>query len=182
MIFFKLLFTLPSLSEIFINPVTNSVWKEGDKLKRLQLAKTLEVIAIEKADALYNGSLTNAFINDIQNYGGIVTKEDLLQYSVVWDKAEKSNLLDGISVYSSPLPGSGVILNFMLNILNGFIPNYSVSSFHRIIESFKYGYAKRTDMGDIAFEEQIKPVSFYILFNNLLLINTVSDGRQSYRC
>lgn len=150
----------PSLSEIFINPVTNSVWKEGDKIKRVKLAKTLEIIAIEKADALYNGSLTNDFIKDIQSYGGIITKEDLLQYEVVWDKAEKSELLDGFTVYSSPLPGSGIILNFMLNILNGFIPNYSVSSFHRIIESFKYGYAKRTEMGDVRFEEQIKPVSF----------------------
>lgn len=121
----------------------------------------MEIIAIEKADALYNGSLTNDFINDIQNFGGIVTKEDLLQYSVIWDKAEKSNLLDGISVYSSPLPGSGVILNFMLNILNGFIPNYSVNSFHRIVESFKYGYAKRTEMGDVLFEKQIQPVSFW---------------------
>ena len=67
-------------SEILIDSRTNSVWKEGDVYKRLKLADTLEVIQKEKADALYNGSLTDVFINDIQELGGIITKEDLAEY------------------------------------------------------------------------------------------------------
>lgn len=48
----------------------------------------------------------------------------------------------------------------MLNILNGFIPDMSIKSLHRIMEAFKYGYAERTQLGDIRFEEhRVKPVS-----------------------
>lgn len=157
----------PSLKEVFVNPETNLVYKEGDIMKRLKFAETLETIAIENSDALYNGSLTDGFIDDVQNAGGILTKEDLQNYSVLWGEPVKSKLVGGFSVYSVPLPGSGVILNFMLNIINGFIPDLSINSFHRMIESFKYAYAERTKLGDIQFEEHVRPVSsqhFWIKF------------------
>uniref|UniRef100_A0A1B0CWE2 Gamma-glutamyltransferase n=1 Tax=Lutzomyia longipalpis TaxID=7200 RepID=A0A1B0CWE2_LUTLO len=74
------IYSVPSLREIYINPETNTTWQQGDRIKRLQLAQTLEVIAAEGVDALYNGTLTKGFIEDIQNFGGIVTEEDLLEY------------------------------------------------------------------------------------------------------
>lgn len=67
-------------SEIFINPLTNDVWKLGDKIKRPVLANTLEIIAREGADALYNGSLTKSFVKDIQDFNGIITEEDMHNY------------------------------------------------------------------------------------------------------
>lgn len=72
----------PSLREIFINPVNNQPWKEGDKIKRLKLAESLEIVANEGANAMYskNGSLLHAILNDIQSFGGIITEEDFLQY------------------------------------------------------------------------------------------------------
>lgn len=72
----------PSLKEVFINPDTNHTWRQGDVLKRLRLAETLTKIAEEGADALYsrNGSLLRPFVEDIQNFGGIITEEDLLNY------------------------------------------------------------------------------------------------------
>lgn len=47
----------------------------------MKLAETLEAIARDGADALYNGVLTDGFVKDIQSLGGIVTKEDLLNYT-----------------------------------------------------------------------------------------------------
>lgn len=71
----------PSLREIFINPKTNKAWELGQKVKREQLAKSLEIIAIEGADAIYNnGSLAKILIDDIRKFGGIITEEDLLDY------------------------------------------------------------------------------------------------------
>jgi len=67
-------------SEILINKETNSVWKEGDKYKRLKLAETLELIRDSDASVLYNGALTESFVKDIQDLGGIVTKEDMNEY------------------------------------------------------------------------------------------------------
>lgn len=69
-----------SLREVFVNPATNDTYKEGDYVKRLKLAETLEVIAAEGADALYNGSLTEKFVNDINENGGIITVQDLNNY------------------------------------------------------------------------------------------------------
>ena len=66
--------------EIFINKNTNSVWKEGDKYKRLKLAETLELIRDSDASVLYNGTLTESFVKDIQDLGGIITKEDMNEY------------------------------------------------------------------------------------------------------
>jgi len=67
-------------SEILINKDTNSVWIEGDKYKRLKLADTLEMIRDYKAAVLYNGMLTESFVTDIQDLGGIITKEDMNEY------------------------------------------------------------------------------------------------------
>jgi len=67
-------------SEILINKDTNSVWKEGDKYKRLKLAETLELIRDSDASVLYNGTLTESFVKDIQDLGGIITKEDMNEY------------------------------------------------------------------------------------------------------
>lgn len=56
------------------------VFKEGDIIKRPQLAETLRIIQKEGADALHNGSLLERFVKDIQNDGGILTEEDMRQY------------------------------------------------------------------------------------------------------
>lgn len=57
-------------------------------------------------------------------------------------------------MYSTPAPTSGPILSFIINIISGYkYLDYSALSFHRIIEAFKYGYAKRTELGDPAFLE-----------------------------
>ena len=71
----------PSLREIFIDPKTNKSWILGQKVKREKLAKSLEIIAIEGADAIYNnGSLAKGLVDDIRKLGGIITEEDLLDY------------------------------------------------------------------------------------------------------
>ena len=58
----------------------------------------------------------------------------------------------GLKLYSVPPPGSGIILAFILNIME----NYDVQTsdiedpllYHRLIESFKYAYAYRSQIGD----------------------------------
>lgn len=52
-----------------------------------------------------------------------------------------------------PLPGSGNVLNYMLNILDGYDDlNVNDSlSWHRIVESMKHGYGLRTQLGDPSF-------------------------------
>jgi len=141
-----------TLSEIFINKNTNSVWKEGDKYKRLKLAETLKLIRDSDASVLYNGTLTAGFVQDIQDLGGIITEEDMNEYQVKWTEPVTAQLKNNITLHSVPPPGSGVIVTLILNILNGMIPHENnVTTYQRITEAFKYGYGKRTQLGDPDF-------------------------------
>ncbi|XP_063704407.1 scoloptoxin SSD14-like [Culicoides brevitarsis] len=150
----------PSLREVFINPETNQTWREGDILKRPKLAETLQKIANEGADALYskNGTLLKTFVDDIKYFGGIITEEDLVSYSVEWGSPDKALLQNGekeLTLHSHGLPGAGSILTLILHIINGYKLDESSLSYHRIIESFKFGYALRTKLADKRFVEGI---------------------------
>lgn len=66
--------------EVFIKPGTSETYKEGEKLKRERLADTLDTIAREGADAIYNGSLTKVLVDDMRKYGSIITEQDFHNY------------------------------------------------------------------------------------------------------
>lgn len=61
---------------------------------------------------------------------------------------------DEHTLYSVPLPGSGSVLAFILNMLRDWVGKHSDAPtgsnlyWHRVIETFKYAYAKRTGLGD----------------------------------
>ena len=67
--------------EIFFNPKTNDTWNEGDYYKRETLAKTLEKIALNGADEFYTGETGMNFVHDIQKAGGIISMDDLKNYT-----------------------------------------------------------------------------------------------------
>lgn len=69
-----------STRELYVNPVTGEVWKEGEYITEPTMAKTLDIIAEEGPQAIHNGSLTARLVQDIQSHGGIVTEEDLRNY------------------------------------------------------------------------------------------------------
>ena len=55
-------------------------------------------------------------------------------------------------MHTAPLPGSGILLSFMLNILDRLLPapNEKVM-WQRLAETFKWAYAKRTELEDPSF-------------------------------
>lgn len=159
----KFIFAEPSMREIFINPETNDVWRAGDRMKRLKLAETLEIIAEEGADTMYtvNGTIAKLFVKDIQEAGGIITIEDLVRYEAEWKAPILTKLKGNHTMYSVPLPASGLVLSLILKMLNGVEPFQSVDYYHQMIEIFKFAYAKRTLFGDVQFNE-----SFINQFSN----------------
>ncbi|KAJ8722020.1 hypothetical protein PYW08_004422 [Mythimna loreyi] len=144
----------PSMRELYVNPATGEVYNEGDYITEPTLAKTLDIIAEEGPQAIHNGSLTARLVQDIQSFGGIITEEDLRNYKVEWQEPIEVPLTEEYTLYSVPLPGSGSVLAFMLNILRDWVgegtPVATGSNlyWHRIVETFKYAYAKRTGLGD----------------------------------
>lgn len=75
-----------------------------------------------------------------------------MHFRVSWTAPVIANLRDNVTMYSVPLPGSGVLLALILNILNGMdLHENSITTYQRITEAFKYGFGKRTHLGDPEF-------------------------------
>ncbi|CAF1415545.1 unnamed protein product [Rotaria sordida] len=147
----------PTMRELFVkNNQTNELYSAGDIMKRPKYAATLEIIAEQGVDAFYTGVLADKIIKEIQDRGGIITKQDLADYQVDFDEALHIPLKNSLTGFTSQAPSSGPILIFILNILQGYnmlennFKNTSTSAlfYHRLIEAFKFAYAKRNELGD----------------------------------
>lgn len=126
------------------------------------LAKTLRSIA-NNPDEFYTGSLAENVVKDIQDAGGIMTLDDLANYEISTRKVLVDKIKDW-SLYTMGSPTGGPILTHILNILKGYRFNAqsligkqkATTTYHRIIEAFKFGYAQKTKMGDPDFMDKDK--------------------------
>lgn len=144
----------PTLKEIYIDPSTNKAYKLGDKIKRPKLAETLEIISNEGIDVIYGGGrLGKSMVEEIRQRGGIITEEDLLDYQARWRTPVSGVMKDNSTLYTMPLPSNGAILIFIMNLLRDYELKHDALSYHRIVEAFKYAYARRTFMGDEPSDE-----------------------------
>ena len=91
--------------------------KPGEMLYMPKFAKTLERIR-DNPDDFYYGELAKDIVQDIQDGGGIFTLDDLKNYQVKF-RRPMNGAIGNYSWYSTPPPGSGVVLSFILNILKG---------------------------------------------------------------
>lgn len=149
----QVVFQSPTLSAVYVNPKTGDVYQEGDYVKRNKLADTLEIIKVEGVNSIYgNGTIGKLLLEDIQEVDGIITAADFQQYKVRWEEPIMAKLQNNKTIYTTPLPSSGPLIAFMMNILDGFLSSSeSITMLQRIAETFKYAYAERTGLGDAQF-------------------------------
>ena len=71
-------------------------------------------------------------------------------FRVNWTTPQTGTLPSGYKIYTSPPPGSGVILQSILNLFDNLVdiqmPEEEV--YLKLIESFKFAYAQRSKLGD----------------------------------
>ncbi|XP_022182527.1 gamma-glutamyltranspeptidase 1-like isoform X2 [Myzus persicae] len=142
----------PFLREALFDEKTGHVKKVGEEYKLPKLAETMKIISVEGADAIYNGSLTYQLVEDLKKVNSIITEEDLANYEVEVEESFSVDLKSGHTIHVGPPPGSGVILAYILRILDGILPapNSGLDA-HRLVEAFKFGYGERTHLGDHNF-------------------------------
>ena len=145
------------LREIFVNRVNNQIYKENSIIKRPKMAKTLEVISREGESAFYDGSLTDTILDEIVSNGGIITKADLQSYEcLIKEPVSYQMRKAGVVLNSAPAPSCGVLLNFILAIMDGFendeftldTDDTNAMFSHRFIEACKFAFGMRCLIGD----------------------------------
>lgn len=140
----------------FMKPDTDEVLTEGDTLIQDDLAKTLEDIANNGADYFYTGNFAVNLVEDVKRNGGIMTVQDLNNYSVKWIDPINFTFEDNLTMFSAPPPGSGPVLAYIMAIMDAFrksgedLPD-DEETLHKFTEACKYSYAKRALLGDVDF-------------------------------
>ncbi|KAF5686650.1 heterokaryon incompatibility (het-6OR allele) [Fusarium circinatum] len=128
--------------------------KFGEKLTRKRYADTLETIASKGAGAFYEGSIADATIRTLKQKKGIMTTDDLKNYSVAIREPSQINYRGG-KITSGSAPSSGAVVAAALNVLDGYDflgdPRRVNDSAYLLDEAFKSGYGMRSNLGDPSF-------------------------------
>jgi gamma-glutamyltranspeptidase len=134
-----------SFKKTYLKP-NGDCYQIGEVFKQPDLAKTLQTIANEGAQAFYSGSIAQKIIADLSENNGVLTLNDF--------KAHEANWVDPISVpyrqytaYNLPPNTQGMTSLEVLNILNQFnlkdIPEGSADYYHLIVEATKEAFIDR---------------------------------------
>ncbi|MEO1254867.1 MAG: gamma-glutamyltransferase, partial [Bacteroidota bacterium] len=138
--------------------VKDQPWEAGDTIKFQELANTLVRIRDFGRDGFYGGIVADQLLREMQDGGGLITKEDLANYNAKWRDPLVGNYR-GHQVISMPPPSSGGIA--LLQLLQG-AEKYDIQSMghntkesiHLMTELERRVYADRaTYLGDPDFYE-----------------------------
>ena len=126
----------------------DKVWKKGDTIKYLKLAETLKRIKVNGRDEFYKGETADILVEQVQELGGIITKEDLASYDVKW-RDPITFMYKGHKIISMPPPSSGGIC--LAQILKSIEPYHVEQYAHNstkyiqvIAEAERRAYADRS--------------------------------------
>jgi gamma-glutamyltranspeptidase/glutathione hydrolase len=128
----------------------------GDAIVMEDLAVSLELIAAQGADALYDGPLGAAVAGDMAARGGLITQQDLREYET-HERAPVRGTYRGYEIVSTPPTSSGgTHIVQMLNLLEGFdiaALGFGTAAYvHLLSDVLKIAYADRFEyMADPAF-------------------------------
>lgn len=127
----------------------------GDEVINADLANTLSIIARDGAEAFYTGEIADRIVADMQANGGLITKEDLAEYSVQINQPVRSRYRD-FDITTNQPPGGGLMLSQMLNILEYFdleALGHNSAEYVRVVsEAMKFATIdKDTGIGDPNF-------------------------------
>ena len=141
--------------EIFVK---EQEWKPGDIIIQKDLAETLKRIATSGNKGFYEGETASLIIEEMGGNGGLITKQDLLDYDSVYREPVIGTYKDYKIISMGPPSSGGVLIVQMLNMLENFdiesMRRNSTEFVHLLTEIQRLAYADRaTHLGDPDFWE-----------------------------
>ena len=147
--------------------------RTGDQVGRPNLTATLERLAREGAEVLYQGELARSIVGEVRAAGGVLTLDDLTRYAPV-DRLPLTTTFLGHRILVMPPPSAGGTIQ--IEVL-GILANHATSLkreespvspgyLHLLVEALKHGFADRAHfLGDPAFTrvplEHLLDVSYH---------------------
>ncbi|MDK1021233.1 MAG: gamma-glutamyltransferase [Candidatus Hydrogenedentes bacterium] len=145
----------PGASKVFIR-ADGRPWQEGDLLVQGDLARTLRRISAEGRAGFYRGEVAGLIARQQAISGGLITREDLADYTSVYRDPVVGTFRDYEIVSMGPPSSGGVLLIQILNMLDGrplaAYARGSMSYVHLLTEVQRRAYADRAQhLGDPDF-------------------------------
>ena len=131
-------------------------YEYGERLVQSDLAATLKRIAADGRQGFYQGKTAELIVQQMQRSGGLISAEDLQNYTVVTREPVCGDFRDNRVCVMPPPSSGGVHLIQMLNILEGWdlnaLGHNSAAYIHRLVEVMRRAYADRSAyLGDPDF-------------------------------
>jgi len=152
----RVMILFDSINDSEVSFVKEIKWKENDILIQKDLSKTLERIRDKKRDGFYSGLTADYIVNEMKKGDGIISYEDLNNYSSIWRKPIIGKYKEHKIISMAPPSSGGIAL---LQLLHGAeklnVGNYehnSLEYINTIAEIESRVYADRsTYLGDSDF-------------------------------
>ena len=118
--------------------------RAGELFRNPGLARTFRVLAEGGKAAFYQGEISNAIVNVVQESGGVLAAEDMASHHSTWD-TPISSTYRGYRVWECPPNGQGLAALLALNILEEFnlaeLEPLGAERFHLMIEAMRLAFA-----------------------------------------
>ena len=133
------------------HPDSKRVWLPGGRaphpaqiFRNPEFAQTLQTIADAGFDAFYTGEIGRQIVNCVQTEGGVLSRDDLINYQAEWVQPISTNY-HGHTFHEIPPNGQGLTALLALNIAGSFdladMGYGTVDYYHTLIEATKLAFA-----------------------------------------
>jgi gamma-glutamyltranspeptidase/glutathione hydrolase len=131
-------------------------YSEGDTLRNLALARTLDRISLNGRSEFYDGETGQKLVAFLQSKNGIISMNDLNAYEAVWREPIEFDYKDLHIISMAPPSSGGICLAQIMKMLEPFpLSSYkhnTIKSIQLIVEAERRAYADRSHyLGDPDF-------------------------------